>query len=274
MICCSCLVLVNCQLADQLPGGKFYLPSEEIVTETGLCPRTNILSERHFAQMDRKVCQKPNISTVGASGVILFLNNQTYDWLQEMDDIKLDQLITKVIRMAPSYVKLFKEKRKKIRAKRTNSQHRVRMEKEVARQTAADEKAALAVKLKKWDGFWETAGDVDEHMVSLTDAKRKQALKDQINYRKLVLQQTHPDPKIFNAGTTVEGRYQQYSVIKLSENLKEIIQFNQQAASDRANEIQNPEIRPEEERRRRMNEVKKDMKESPKAKVHDKKQKT
>ena len=77
-------------------------------------------------------------------------------------------------------------------------------------------------------------------MVSLTDAEKKQALKDQTNYRKLVLQQTHPDPKIFNTGTTVEGRYQQQSVIKLSENLKEVIEFNQQAASDRANEIQNP----------------------------------
>ena len=43
------------------------------------------------------------------------------------------------------------------------------MEKEVARQTAADEKAAPAVKLKKWDGLWETDGDIDEHMVSFTD---------------------------------------------------------------------------------------------------------
>ena len=43
------------------------------------------------------------------------------------------------------------------------------MEKEVARQTAADEKAAPPVKLKKWDGLWETDGDIDEHMVSFTD---------------------------------------------------------------------------------------------------------
>ena len=79
MICCSCLVLVNRQLADQLPGGKFYLPSDDIVTETAICPRTNILSERDFAQMDRKVSQKPNISTISASGVIIFLNNKTYN---------------------------------------------------------------------------------------------------------------------------------------------------------------------------------------------------
>ena len=48
---CSCLVLVNRQLADQLPGGKFYLPSDDIVTETAICPRTNILSERVLSQL-------------------------------------------------------------------------------------------------------------------------------------------------------------------------------------------------------------------------------
>ena len=58
-ICCSCLVLVNRQLKDQLPGGKFYQPAPDVIEETS--QRTNILSEMDFAQMDRKVSQKPNI---------------------------------------------------------------------------------------------------------------------------------------------------------------------------------------------------------------------
>ena len=65
------------------------------------------------------------------------------------------------------------------------------MQKEVARQTAADEKAALTVKLKKWNGFWGTVEDLEKNLGSLTDSEKKQALKDQISYRKLVLQQTH-----------------------------------------------------------------------------------
>ena len=67
-ICCSCLVLVNRQLKGQLPGGKFYQLAPDVIEETS--QKTNILSERGFAQMDRKVSQKPNISTIAASGAI------------------------------------------------------------------------------------------------------------------------------------------------------------------------------------------------------------
>ena len=69
------------------------------------------------------------------------------------------------------------------------------------------------------------------------------------NYRKLVLKQIHPDPKISSAGNTAEGHYWQCSIIKVKENLKEVTEFNQETASDMANEVQNPEIRPEKERR-------------------------
>ena len=72
MMCCGCSVLVSRQLGDQLPGGKFQIPSPDGMDETQLCPRIriNLLSERDFAQMDRKVQQKPNIVTITASGVI------------------------------------------------------------------------------------------------------------------------------------------------------------------------------------------------------------
>ena len=48
----------NRQLKDQLPGGKYYQPTADIMDETGICHTTNILSEHDFAQIDRKVNQK------------------------------------------------------------------------------------------------------------------------------------------------------------------------------------------------------------------------
>ena len=112
-----------------------------------------------------------------------------------------------------------------------------------------------------------TVEDLEKNLGSSTDSEKKQALKDQISYRKLVLQQTHFESKIFNAGATVEGRYQLYSIDKLKDNLKQVIEFNQQAAGQRAQEIQNPEIRPEVERRTKIDTVKKVMKEVPRDKV-------
>lgn len=127
MICCSCLVLLNRQLDDQLPGGIYYQPDTEVLQETGLCPKTNVLSERDFAQMDRKVSQKPNISTIAATGTILFLNNKTYGWLRKMPPNLKTKLISKVIRLAPSCIKQYQEKRNEIRIQRVDKQQRIRM---------------------------------------------------------------------------------------------------------------------------------------------------
>ena len=54
MICCCCLVIVR-QLEDQLPGGNYCQPCQELLHKPDLCQSTNILSERDSAQMEQKV---------------------------------------------------------------------------------------------------------------------------------------------------------------------------------------------------------------------------
>ena len=48
VLCCSCAILLKRQLKDQLPGGKYYKPSDEIMEETAGTPKENIISERDF----------------------------------------------------------------------------------------------------------------------------------------------------------------------------------------------------------------------------------
>ena len=111
IICCSCLVLIERQLKDQLPGGKYHQPSPDVMDETSLCVKTNVLSERDFAQMDRKVVQKPNITTIAASGAILFLNNQPIEWLEQKPEDFQEKAIEKIRRKAPEMIKKYREKR-------------------------------------------------------------------------------------------------------------------------------------------------------------------
>ena len=54
--------------------------------ETKNCPRTNVVSERDFAQFDRRLSAKPSMSTLAAAGVIMFNNNKTSDWLEGKSD--------------------------------------------------------------------------------------------------------------------------------------------------------------------------------------------
>ena len=72
--------------------------------ENKLCKQTNILSERDFAQMDRKVKQKPNISTLGASGLIMYLNNNVKDWIDEKEQEEQAEVIAKAVKLAPERI--------------------------------------------------------------------------------------------------------------------------------------------------------------------------
>ena len=53
LICCCCVTMINRQLKDQLPGGKYHQPSTDVMKETEKCHTTNILSERDFAQIGK-----------------------------------------------------------------------------------------------------------------------------------------------------------------------------------------------------------------------------
>ncbi|XP_065673357.1 uncharacterized protein LOC136090527 [Hydra vulgaris] len=73
VICCSCSVMIQSQLRDQLPGGKYHNPDVDVLEETQNCPRTNVVSERDFASYDRMLKMKPNMTTVAAAGVIMYV---------------------------------------------------------------------------------------------------------------------------------------------------------------------------------------------------------
>lgn len=123
-MCCTCSIVVNNQLADQLTGGKYYHPSEEVQQETELCKTPNILSERDFVQMDRKSHQKPNISTIAASGVIMYLNNKTGTWIDGKSEAEQEKAIAIAIKETPKRIMLYKEKRRGILQSRIDAQDR------------------------------------------------------------------------------------------------------------------------------------------------------
>ena len=74
--CCSCSLKVKHQLKDQLPTGKYYKPSKEVMSGLKHCPTTDIVSERDFATYDQKMTPKPTPSNITACGVIMFNNLQ------------------------------------------------------------------------------------------------------------------------------------------------------------------------------------------------------
>ena len=84
VLCCSRAILLKWQLKDQLTGGKYYQPNDEIMEETASAPEENIISECDFAQLDRLLDKSPTTSTVAVSDIVCFINNKTPEYLDSI----------------------------------------------------------------------------------------------------------------------------------------------------------------------------------------------
>ena len=70
---------------DQLPGGTYANPSEELREETESVPVHNKMCETVFARADFLLHNKPNISTIAMESYVMFSFNKTSEWLKGKD---------------------------------------------------------------------------------------------------------------------------------------------------------------------------------------------
>ena len=79
MLLDALLNTINKQLADKLPGGKFWEPSEALREQTKSCVATNISGERQFAKM--KVIQQkaPRMTMTKVESRKMFDSNKIKD---------------------------------------------------------------------------------------------------------------------------------------------------------------------------------------------------
>ena len=107
-------ILCECLLVDHLPGGVHDKSSEEKRCQTQSVPKTNTVSERDFAQLDRFLREKPNATTVALESLILFSNNKTREWLQQKSDEQKAKIFASARKMVPKLRKQYQERRKAI----------------------------------------------------------------------------------------------------------------------------------------------------------------
>ena len=58
-----------------------------------ICPTTTIVSERDFAQYDKKLTQKPTLSDIAVCGVIMFNKSKSGDWLDQKLKLEMKNLV-------------------------------------------------------------------------------------------------------------------------------------------------------------------------------------
>lgn len=90
-------------LEDHLPGGKWEGTSESVRNQTKSVTKTNTVSERDFAKLDRLLREKPHASLLALEVHTLFSTNKTSKWLAQQTAHKQESLLTSARRLAPAH---------------------------------------------------------------------------------------------------------------------------------------------------------------------------
>lgn len=190
--------LLKRMVTDHLPGGEYDVElTEKIMKETASVQKTNTLSERDFAQLDRLLREKPNATTMSLEAIVMFSNNKTAKWIQSKTVEERKQLFKQAREKGPKFRQIFKARRLALLEERARL---VREKQATAAQKKIKErkdKESLTQDIISM-GLWQTVSQVEAGLAKLKSKTSKlKAMKIQLDFRKKVLQQAHPNKVIF-----------------------------------------------------------------------------
>jgi E1A/CREB-binding protein len=64
-------------MKEQLPGGRFFEPTEELIDQTKAVIPRNKIPERVFGILDFFLRYRPNASTISSEAFLMFVFNKT-----------------------------------------------------------------------------------------------------------------------------------------------------------------------------------------------------
>ena len=192
--------------------------------ETKSVRPTNTISERDFAKMDRLLREKPNASMLAIEAHVLFTNNRTAEWLSEKSLKEKEVLFSNARKVAPLHQKRFRARLDSLsqQIELEVAEKQRRLQQKEAKLVAEKEKLTAAIVLA---GLWQSTEQVEKALQALPRERQKEALKTQLRFRKVVLQQTHPDPTVFKFSQKDIG---QFSSKILQQNLVSLLSAAEQ----------------------------------------------
>ena len=221
----SFLLVTERMLEDHLPGG---IHNQSSYVETKPVPKTNKVSERDFALLDRLLQQKPNASTIAIESIILFSQNKTRKWIEKKSEAERKQLFQAARKLTPQFRKKYKDRRREIQQYRANVilKRKNDKEKKCKKDEAIRKQLVEEIEI---NGFWQSEERVEAELV-LTKSiqQKKNKLKAQIKFRKLVLLQEYDDKSVFN----FSKKGKQLSVEDFKNNLIKLINANEYSHND------------------------------------------
>ena len=243
LLCFHLHSLVKRQVVDQLPGGKYSLPSEEVLKATKSCPTTNRAGEKDFSDLDREVNRAPQRSPNHISGTICFRNNKTWRYFKILPAERRQTLLMRAMKSAPLRRRRNRERQKEVKIVRKRFIDESKAKKEAKLRKAFKARGDLEKRIVESGGVWLTAQDVKKNVAKLkTKGKQTQALKDQLRYHQRSQASPHSKLTQFSTGSI------QFGPDKLSENLVAVLGLSVTAGAAPRSVENIPCLHPKEQR--------------------------
>lgn len=221
-------VLLQRMVKDHLPGGAYDQPHDEMLRETKSVPKTNVVSERDFAQLDRLLREKPNASTLSLEGMIMFSNNKTGDWLRSKPEEERQKLLKTARSKAPEFRQLFQQRRQAMLEERARVQRAKKQAIAHKRAQERKQKERLTEHIIQM-GLWQTIEQVEAGLQKCKSKTAKiNAIKTQIGFRKKILDQTHPNKLVFQSSH--QGH--KFTLAEMKENLLSLLKPEARATQE------------------------------------------
>ena len=224
-ILASVLEVCKRQLADQLPGGEHFIPSDELVEQAKSCSSHNISGERVFGKLDFNLKKAPNAKIDYLESKIIYAENRTSQWIMQKSEKEKDALIAvarastqkNIPQVRQLYKDLLREKSEILKQKQKM------IEQKAEKQRSSKEN--LVSELVKVGGLWMDIEQMERNLNILSSVKLKlMAVKTQIKVRKVLLSQ--------NAEKSLFAFSANKKVLSLAQLKRNLIQLMQVGHSD------------------------------------------
>lgn len=232
-ICLSFGELLKRMVADHLPEGKFWVPSDDLTRETRSAKKHNKLPEFVFGQLDHLMSYRPNATSLVNEAFIMYNHNKSREWLMGLSNEERYKAIEESRKEGRLFREQFKERLSEIEKKRLQLQKEKQKERERLdeQRLKRDEDLTNSV---CFYGFWQSREEVNEGLGRLTSEREKiNGLEAQLKFRKHVLGQKSKDKKIFNLTVKkASGKYVKQSFEVMKQNLLQLVKSAAEGPSE------------------------------------------
>ena len=175
---------------NQLPGGLYWNPEEEVKEILKKLPPTNDLCESLLGLNDHLTTSIPNLCQLTRSNLIESKKNKTMQWLGELVQQERDQIVGLAVKSRVKVKKDYREEQEQIKSHRSKKLLEQKQRKDALKRRAQEEVNKLGTLhlITSVTELQEALASIDESELSAAKKRNEKIslLKDQINIRKKV----------------------------------------------------------------------------------------